>query len=61
MEKKIQGVWAEHANELSEDYRKDCNVMKHNFAGPPIVKDEIRATIRNMKSGKALGLDIWLH
>ena len=27
--------------------------MRRNFAGPPIVKDEIRATKRKMKLGKA--------
>ena len=28
------------------------NVMKRNFAGPSIMKDEIRAAIRKMESGK---------
>ena len=31
--------------------------MKRNFAGPPIVKDEIRTAIGKMKSGKATGPD----
>ncbi|GFR99386.1 hypothetical protein ElyMa_004527200 [Elysia marginata] len=31
--------------------------MKRNFAGPPILKDEVRAAIRKMKSGKATGPD----
>ncbi|GFS20164.1 LINE-1 retrotransposable element ORF2 protein [Elysia marginata] len=31
--------------------------MKRNFAGPPIIKDEVRAAIRKMKAGKATGPD----
>ena len=31
--------------------------MRRNFAGSPIMKDEIRATIRKMKRGKATGPD----
>ncbi|GFS20590.1 hypothetical protein ElyMa_006903200 [Elysia marginata] len=39
-------------------YRKhDHNVMKTNFAGPPIMNDEVRAAIRKMKAGKATGPD----
>ena len=40
-----------------EDYRKDYNVMKYNFAGPSIIKDEIRAAISKIKLGKATGPD----
>ncbi|GFN88930.1 transposon tx1 uncharacterized 149 kda protein [Plakobranchus ocellatus] len=40
-----------------EDQRKDHNVMKNNFAGPPIMKDEVQAAIRKMKTGKATGSD----
>ena len=43
--------------ELFKDHRKDYNVMKHNFASPPIMKDEIWAAIRKMKLGKATGPD----
>ncbi|GFR98655.1 LINE-1 retrotransposable element ORF2 protein [Elysia marginata] len=31
--------------------------MKRNFAGPAIMKDEVRAVIREMKAGKATGPD----
>ncbi|GFR87016.1 endonuclease-reverse transcriptase [Elysia marginata] len=31
--------------------------MKRNFAGPPIMKDKVRAAIRKMKAGKATGPD----
>ena len=31
--------------------------MKNNFAGPTIMKDEVRAAIQNMKGGKAAGPD----
>ena len=44
-------------SELSTDHRKDYNVMKHNFAGSPIMKDDIWAAIRKMKLGKATGPD----
>ena len=30
-------------------------IMKRNFAGPPIMKDEIQAAIRKMKSSKTTG------
>ena len=40
-------------SELFEDHRKDYNVMKRIFAGPPIMKDEIQAAIRKMKLVKA--------
>ena len=36
---------------------KDYNVMKRNFSGLHIMKDEIREEIRKMKSGKATGTD----
>ncbi|GFR90337.1 LINE-1 retrotransposable element ORF2 protein [Elysia marginata] len=57
MEKdKILERWAEYIHELFDDNRKhDYNVMKRNFAGPPIMKDEVRAAIRKMKAGKATG------
>ena len=29
--------------------------MKRNFAGPPVMKNEIQKAIRKMKSGKATG------
>ena len=31
--------------------------MKKNFAGPPIMKDEVREAMRKMKTGKATGPD----
>ena len=40
-------------SELFKDHRKDSNVMKHNFADPPIMKDQIWAAIRKMKLDKA--------
>ncbi|GFS23132.1 LINE-1 retrotransposable element ORF2 protein [Elysia marginata] len=49
--------WAEYIEELFNDTRKEYDVMKRNFAGPPILKDEVRAAIRKMKSGKATGAD----
>ncbi|GFR69145.1 RNA-directed DNA polymerase from mobile element jockey-like [Elysia marginata] len=47
--------WAEYIEELFNDNRKEYDVMKRNFAGPPTLKDEVRAAIRKMKSGKATG------
>ena len=46
---KLLDKWAEFISELFEDHRKDCNIMKRNFAGPPLMKDEIQAAIRMMK------------
>ena len=51
---KILDRSAEYVNELFLDLRKDCNVMKGNFAGPPVMKDKIQVAIRRMKLGKAL-------
>ncbi|GFR67883.1 methyltransferase-like protein 23 [Elysia marginata] len=33
--------WVEYIEELFNDNRKEYDVMKRNFAGPPILKDEI--------------------
>ena len=54
--KKILGKWAEYIRELFEGLREDYNVLKRNFAGLPIMKDEIRVAIRKEKSGKATAL-----
>ena len=58
MEKdKILERWSEYIKELFDDERKDVNVMKNNFAGPPILKDEVEAAIKKMIHGKATGPD----
>ncbi|GFS06668.1 hypothetical protein ElyMa_006550700 [Elysia marginata] len=63
---KIRERWTEYIHELFDDNRKhDHNVMKRNFAGPPIMKDEVRAAIRKMKAGRLCektidGLASWL-
>ena len=31
--------------------------MKRNFAGPPILREEVGSSIRKMKTGKATGPD----
>ncbi|GFR85819.1 transposon TX1 uncharacterized 149 kDa protein [Elysia marginata] len=49
--------WAEYIEELFNDNSKEYDEMKRNFAGPLILKDEVRAAIRKMKSGKATGPD----
>jgi len=54
---KILEGWAEYIQELFFDERKDRNVMNGNFAGPPILKDEVRAATKKMKNGKATGPD----
>ena len=54
---KILERWSEYIQELFDDERKDIKVMKNNFAGPTIMKDEVRAAIQNMKGGKATGPD----
>ena len=55
--RKILESWAEYIRELFEDNRKEHDVMKKNFAGPPIMKDEVREAMRKMKTGKATGPD----
>ena len=57
LKKKILERWAEYIRELFEDNRKEHDVMKKNFAGPPIMKDEVREAMRKMKTGKATGPD----
>ncbi|GFO18885.1 endonuclease-reverse transcriptase [Plakobranchus ocellatus] len=58
MEKdKILERWSEYIKELFDDERKEIEVMKDNFAGPPILKDEVRTAIWKMKNGKATGPD----
>ncbi|GFO05996.1 RNA-directed DNA polymerase from mobile element jockey-like [Plakobranchus ocellatus] len=54
---KILERWAEYIRELFKDYRKDHNIMKNNFAGPSIMKEEVETAIKNMKHGKATGPD----
>ena len=54
---KILERWAEYIGELFEDNRKEHDVMKKNFAGPPIMKDEVREAMIKMKTGKATGPD----
>ena len=54
---KIVGRWTEQKSKLFEDHRKDYNVMKHKFASPAFMEDEIQAAIRKMKSGKAKDTD----
>ena len=43
---KMLGRCAEYISELFEDHRKEHNVMKCNFAGPPVMKDEIMQSNR---------------
>ncbi|GFO04846.1 craniofacial development protein 2 [Plakobranchus ocellatus] len=54
---KILERWAEYIRELFKDDRKDHNIMKNNFAGPPIMKEEVETAIKKMKHVKATGPD----
>ena len=54
---KILERWAVYIGELFEDNRKEHDVMKKNFAGSPIMKDEVREAMRKIKTGKATGPD----
>ncbi|GFO32339.1 endonuclease-reverse transcriptase [Plakobranchus ocellatus] len=54
---KIVERWAEYIRELFNDVRKDHNIMKNNFAGPPMMKQEVETAIKKMKHGKATGPD----
>ena len=37
-------------SEIFDDHRKDYNVIQCSFAGPQIMKDDIRAAIKMMKA-----------
>ncbi|GFO08077.1 RNA-directed DNA polymerase from mobile element jockey [Plakobranchus ocellatus] len=52
---KILERWAEYIRELFKDDSKDHNIMKNNFAGPPIMKEEVETAIKKMKHGKVIG------
>ncbi|GFO23298.1 RNA-directed DNA polymerase from mobile element jockey-like [Plakobranchus ocellatus] len=54
---KILERWAEYIRELFKDDRKDPNIMKNNFAGPHIMKEEVETAIKKMKHGKATSPD----
>ncbi|GFO09043.1 RNA-directed DNA polymerase from mobile element jockey-like [Plakobranchus ocellatus] len=54
---KILERWAAYIRELFKGDRKDHNIMKNNFAGPSIMKEEIETAIKKMKHGKATGPD----
>ena len=54
---KILERWSEYIQELFDGERKYIKFIKNNFAGPTIVKDEVRAAIQNMKGRKATGPD----
>ena len=51
----MQDRWTEFISEQLVGPRKDYNIMKSNFGSPCIMKDEIQAAIRKMKSVKAIG------
>jgi hypothetical protein len=42
---------------LYSDERSENRIIKNNFEGPPILKDEVRNAIKQMKTGKAVGPD----
>ncbi|GFO42831.1 endonuclease-reverse transcriptase [Plakobranchus ocellatus] len=54
---KILERWAEYIREFFKDDRKDHSVMENNFAGPPIMKEEVETAIKKMKHGKATDPD----
>ena len=54
----ILGRWSEYIGDLYEDdERGDIPKIKRNMDGPPILKSEVEAAIKKMKSGKATGPD----
>ena len=48
---------SEYISELYHDERGDKPLIKKNFDGPPIMKDEVRKAVKSMKKGKAAGPD----
>ena len=54
----ILGRWSEYIGDLyDDDERGDIPKIKRNMDGPPILKSEVEAAIKKMKSGKATGPD----
>ena len=49
--------WSEYIEELFSDNRNENIVLKRELDGPPILKEEVQAAIKKMKSGKATGPD----
>ena len=49
--------WSEYVQELFEDARGQMPKINKAMEGPPILKTEVCAALRKMKSGKASGPD----
>ena len=49
--------WSEYIEELFDDEREKLPTINKEIDGPPILKDEVEAAIKRMKSGKATGPD----
>ncbi|GFO08443.1 hypothetical protein PoB_003494800 [Plakobranchus ocellatus] len=49
----IANRWAEYIRELFKDDRKDHNIMKNNFAGPTIMKEEVETAIKTIRKRQA--------
>ena len=47
--------WSEYIEELFDDNRMFKPNIRKNMEGPPIMKDEVRQTIKSMKGNKASG------
>lgn len=58
MEKdKIQKRWTEYIRELYDANRDEDMEVEYNGEGPEIMEDEVRFTLKKMKTGKAIGAD----
>ena len=53
----ILNRWSEYIEELFDDNRPEINIPKKEVDGPPILKQEVAAAIKTMKTGKATGQD----
>ena len=49
--------WSEYIEDMFQDDRGEKPIIKRDMDGPPILKEEVSATIRKMKHGKAVGPD----
>ena len=49
--------WSEYVEELFRDDRRPKPVIKRNLDAPSILKEEVKAVIKNMMNGKATGPD----
>lgn len=54
---KILERWVEYIGELYNSEKNGNYTFRNNFEGPPILQDEVRYSLREIKHGKTSGPD----